>query len=249
MTFNGWLQIVMFFAVIVAITKPLGAYMFRVFEGDASSRCRARSGGSSAARGCGLRAPKQQTWVQYTIAMLVFSAIGIVVTYLIQRTCGRAAVEPAAPAECRRGARVTHRVELRDQHELAVVRPRGDDELPRRWPLGVAQLHVGGRRHRRRARGRAQPGSWQPGPDGAKGVGNFYVDLIRGIVYVLLPICILVALVLVSQGVIQSLAGYHAVTTLEGGSLIAMGPVASQEAIKEPAPTAAGSSTRPSPTP
>jgi K+-transporting ATPase ATPase A chain len=74
----------------------------------------------------------------------------------------------------------------------------------------------------------------RPGPDGSKGVGNFYVDLIRGLVYVLLPICIVVAFVLVSQGVIQNLAGYHQLTTVEGGKqILAMGPVASQEAIKE----------------
>ena len=74
----------------------------------------------------------------------------------------------------------------------------------------------------------------RPGPEGSQGVGNFYVDLIRCIVYVLLPVCVVVSLVLVSQGVIQNLAGYHSITTLEGGrQLIAMGPVASQEAIKE----------------
>jgi K+-transporting ATPase ATPase A chain len=74
----------------------------------------------------------------------------------------------------------------------------------------------------------------RPGPDGKKGVGNFYVDLIRSIVYVLMPICVVIALVLVSQGVIQNLAVYHQITTVEGGKqLLAMGPVASQEAIKE----------------
>jgi K+-transporting ATPase ATPase A chain len=74
----------------------------------------------------------------------------------------------------------------------------------------------------------------RPGPDGNKGVGNFWVDLIRATVYVLLPICIVAALVLVATGVIQNLSDYHQVTTLEGGKqLIAMGPVASQEAIKE----------------
>ena len=65
-------------------------------------------------------------------------------------------------------------------------------------------------------------------------IGNFWVDLTRATVYVLLPICVVFALVFVSQGVIQNLAPYPQVTTLEGGKqTIAMGPVASQEAIKQ----------------
>ena len=71
-------------------------------------------------------------------------------------------------------------------------------------------------------------------PGDPKTIGNFWVDLIRSIVYVLLPICIPVALVLVSQGVIQNFSSYVDVTTLEGAKqTLAMGPVASQEVIKE----------------
>ncbi len=71
------------------------------------------------------------------------------------------------------------------------------------------------------------------GPDGPKTLGNFWVDLIRSIVYVLLPVSSIVALFFVSQGVIQNLSAYREVTTLEGAKqIIAMGPVASQEAIK-----------------
>ena len=71
-------------------------------------------------------------------------------------------------------------------------------------------------------------------PEAPKTIGNFWVDLIRSIVYVLLPICIPVALVLVSQGVIQNFSSYVEVTTLEGAKqTLAMGPVASQEIIKE----------------
>jgi K+-transporting ATPase ATPase A chain len=74
----------------------------------------------------------------------------------------------------------------------------------------------------------------RPGPEGAKTLGNFWVDLIRATVYVLLPISLVFTLVLVSQGVIQSFSAYHEVTTLEGlKQVIAMGPVASQEAIKQ----------------
>jgi K+-transporting ATPase ATPase A chain len=74
----------------------------------------------------------------------------------------------------------------------------------------------------------------RPGPDGAKTLGNFWVDLIRGIVYVFLPLSIVFGLVLISQGVIQNLAPYADATTLEGAKqTLALGPVASQEAIKQ----------------
>jgi K+-transporting ATPase ATPase A chain len=74
----------------------------------------------------------------------------------------------------------------------------------------------------------------RPGPNGPKTIGNFWVDLIRGTVYLLLPICFVLALVLVSQGLIQNLSAYHEVTTLEGlKQTLALGPVASQEVIKQ----------------
>jgi K+-transporting ATPase ATPase A chain len=74
----------------------------------------------------------------------------------------------------------------------------------------------------------------QPGPNGQKTLGNFYVDLVRGTVYVFLPLSILFGLILISQGAIQNLAPYTEATTLEGAKqVIAQGPVASQEAIKQ----------------
>src|SRR5262249_44970455 len=72
------------------------------------------------------------------------------------------------------------------------------------------------------------------GPEGRKTLGSFWTDLIRGILYVFLPACVVVALFLVSQGVLQNLSPYQEIVTLEGGKqVLAMGPVASQEAIKE----------------
>src|SRR5260370_40021427 len=71
------------------------------------------------------------------------------------------------------------------------------------------------------------------GPDGAKTLGNFWVDLIRSLVYVLIPLSIIFALFFVAQGVVQNFSAYRTVTTLEGAQqILPMGPVASQEAIK-----------------
>ena len=86
MTAIGWLQILVFFAAIVAVTKPLGVYMFRVFEGDRQPL--PRSFGRLERLCCrlaGVDPGKEQTWKQYAFALLVFSAVGLVVTYLIQR--------------------------------------------------------------------------------------------------------------------------------------------------------------------
>ena len=86
MTAIGWLQILVFFAAIIAVTKPLGVYMFRVFEGDAQPLPRVLGRFERFLyRLCGVDPKQEQTWRQYTFALLVFSAIGLVVTYLIQR--------------------------------------------------------------------------------------------------------------------------------------------------------------------
>ena len=89
MTFNGWLQIIVFFLVVLAITRPIGIYLFRVFEGDRQPLPRTLGQVEHGLlRLCGLKNPREQTWVQYAVAMLVFSAMGMIATYLIQRAQG-----------------------------------------------------------------------------------------------------------------------------------------------------------------
>ncbi|MDB4983583.1 MAG: potassium-transporting ATPase subunit, partial [Myxococcales bacterium] len=89
MTGIGWLQIIIFFATIVAVTKPLGIYMVRVFEGERQPMPRLFGGLERLCyRLSGIDPKREQTWKEYTFALLVFSAIGVVVTYLIQRLQG-----------------------------------------------------------------------------------------------------------------------------------------------------------------
>src|SRR6476659_6931454 len=89
MTAIGWLQILVFFAAIVAVTKPLGVYMFRVFEGERQPLPRVLG---SLERLCyrlsGVDPRREQTWKEYTFALLTFSLFGMLVTYLIQRLQG-----------------------------------------------------------------------------------------------------------------------------------------------------------------
>ena len=129
-------------------------------------------------------------------------------------------------------SRPEHRGELRDQHELAVLRGRVDDVLPD--PDGRdhgADLRLG----RGRDGGARSPSSAASRAGRASELGNFWVDLYRSLVYVLLPLTIVLTLVFVSQGVPQTFAGHATATTLEGATqTIARGPVALAGSDQEP---------------
>ena len=147
---------------------------------------------------------------------------------------GSAAPQSAATRRRGAGPRVQHGRVLHDEHELAVVRPRDDDELSDAdGRAGVPQLRLGGGRHIALAiafiRGIAQREKAT--------LGNFWVDLTRASFWVLLPFCFVGALALVSQGVVQNLKPYDKVQLVDpqasSEQVIAQGPTASQEIIKE----------------
>ncbi|HEY1814487.1 MAG TPA: potassium-transporting ATPase subunit KdpA [Kofleriaceae bacterium] len=235
MTVIGWLQIIGFFVVVLSITKPLGVYMYRVFESERQPLPRTLGRiERSLLRLCGLADANEQTWVEYTVSMLVFSALGLVVTYFIQRCQGVLPLNPQHFAGVPPALSFNTAASFTTNTNWQAY--AGETTMSYLTQMAGLAWHnftsaaVGIGIALAVARGLTR----RPGPSGAKTLGNFWVDLIRGLVYVLLPISIVVALVLVSQGVIQNFAAYHTVTTLEGGKqVIAMGPVASQEAIKE----------------
>jgi K+-transporting ATPase ATPase A chain len=234
MSANGWLQIVAFFLAIVALTKPLGVYMFRVFEGERQPLPRVLGRiERGLLRACGLRETKEQTWLEYAIAMLVFSGVTLVVTYVIERAQGSLPLNPqhlpGVPAPLAFNTASSFTTNTNWQFYTPESTMSYLTEMAGLAWHNFLSAAVGIAIAISLARGLTR----RPGPDGAKTLGNFWVDLIRCVVYVLLPLCTVVALVLVGMGVIQNLAPYHEVTTLEGGKqVIAMGPVASQEAIK-----------------
>ncbi len=231
MTLNGWFQILVYFVVILVLTKPLGLYMYRVFEGDRQPLPRVFGRLERwTYRLCGVDAAHEQTWGQYTVAVLVFSALGMLVTYLILRLQywlpfnpqKFGGVEPALAFNT--AASFTTNTNWQAYSGEATMSYLSQ-MAGLAWhnftsaAVGIAVALVLARGLTRR---------------GVKTIGNFWVDLVRGILYVLLPISIVAALVLVSQGVIQNLSAYREITTLEGAKqILAMGPVASQEAIKE----------------
>jgi potassium-transporting ATPase potassium-binding subunit len=235
MTVNGWLQILLYSALILAVTKPMGNFMFRVFEGDRQPLPRVFGPIERFLyRLCGVDPSEQQTWKEYTIGMLIFSGITLVVTYGIERLQHFLPLNPQnfapVPADLAFNTAASFTTNTNWQAYT------GESTMSYLTQMAGLAWHnfisaaVGVAIAIALARGityRLQAGA-------AKILGNFWVDLIRCTLYVLVPICIPVTLLLVSQGVIQNFSSYIEVTTLEGvKQTLAMGPVASQEVIKE----------------
>ena len=182
------------------------------------------------------------------MTMLAFSVVSMLVLYALQRLQGLLPFNPQGLAGRRARPRLQHRRVVHHQHQLAVVRRRDDDELSDAdGGAGVPQLRLGRGRHR--AGDRVHPRHRRR--DRRDTLGNFWVDMTRATLWVLLPFCVVGALLLVSQGVVQNLKPYDRVqlvdpqtttstaadgketTTQVTEQVIAQGPVASQEIIKE----------------
>ncbi len=234
MTLNGWIQILFFFGVILACTKPIGAFMHRVMEGDRHflsgplgwlERLVYRVSGVDG---------KEQRWTTYSLAVLAFSAFTMLVTYAIQRLQLVLPFNPQKLAGVEAGSSFNTAASFTtNTNWQGYVGEATMSYLSQMAGLawhnfmsaaaGIAIAIALARGLTRRGEGTR---------DGT--IGNFWVDLTRSTVYILLPISFVFALVFVSQGMIQNLAPYQEVTTVEGAKqVIAMGPVASQESIKQ----------------
>jgi len=235
MTLNGWVQILFFALLIFAITKPLGLYMFRVFEADHQPLPRLLGPIERLLyKLCGVDPKVQQDWKQYTLGMLIFSAITLLVTYGIERlqqilplnpqNFGPVAPDLAFNTAASFTTNTNWQAYTGESTMSYLTQMAGlawHNFMSAAIGVGIALALARGITYRLQA-------------GAARTLGNFWVDLVRATVYVLLPISIPVALLLVSQGVIQNFSSYVDITTLEGAKqTIAMGPVASQEIIKE----------------
>ncbi|WP_224368607.1 potassium-transporting ATPase subunit KdpA [Hyalangium versicolor] len=234
MTLIGWLQILLFFALVLALTKPLGAYLFHVFEGPTQPLPRVLGPVERVLlRLCGVDPKREQTWRQYAVALLAFSGVSLLITYVILRLQHVLPLNPQAfPAV---GPELAFNTAASFTTNTNWQSYAGESTMSylsqmvglawHNFTSAAAGLGV--------ALALARGFTRRPGPEGQKTLGNFWVDLIRGLLYVLLPLCVVYALFLVSQGVLQNFAPYRELTTLEGAKqTLAMGPVASQEAIK-----------------
>ncbi len=234
MTANGWLQIALFSLVVLALTRPLGGYLYRVFETE--ERPGARLLGSVERflyRLCGVHPEREQTWVAYATALLLFSALGVGVTCLLQR------VQHLLPLNPRRFGPVAPDLAFDTAVSFATNTDWQAYSGERTMSYFTQMAGLAWQNFTSAAAGigvalaLARGLTRRPGPAGARTLGNFWADLVRGIVYVLLPVSAAVTLALVALGVPQTLAAYREVTGVEGlKQLVALGPVASQEAIK-----------------
>lgn len=230
MTFNGWLQILIFCAIVVALVKPLGWYMTRIFEGKRtflSPVLRPIERGLYAASGIDER--QEQHWLTYAAAMLFFNAAGFLLLFLLQRLQGQL---PLNPMEF--GALTPYSSFNTAVSFVTNTNWQGyGGESTMGYLVQMAGLTV--QNFLSAATGIAVAMALIRGFSraSARTVGNFWTDLTRGTLYILLPISLVCALFFVFQGVPQTLSSYVDATTLEGGKqTIAVGPVASQLAIK-----------------
>jgi K+-transporting ATPase ATPase A chain len=249
MTLNGIVQIAIFFVALILVTKPLGLYMYRVFNGERTFMHRLlRPVEAGIYKITRINEKKEMNWIVYAVAMLLFSLVTMLMTYLVLRfqdvlplnqsidasgtkvgkmpealafntsasfttntnwqnyvpEAGSYAASGAASA----GSGVTY---FSQMTQLAF-----HNFVSAAVGISIAVALIRGLARRQ-----------------AREIGNFWVDLVRATLYILLPICLVFAIVLVWQGVPQNFNDYAVATTLEGNTqIIAQGPVASQEAIK-----------------
>ena len=232
MTTNGVLQIVVYFLIILALTKPIGAFMAKLFEGKRTFLHPVlRPLETLTYKIIGVNEQTEQRWTQYTAALLAFSIFSFLFVYFIQRLQGMLPFNPQGfnagqvPPDLAFNTAVSFVTNTNWQAysgestlsylvQMAALTVQNFASAAAGIAIAIAVT---------RGFARQQMNS----------LGNFWVDLTRAVLYILLPLSLLAALVLCSQGVIQNLHPYTAAKTLEGAKqLIAQGPVASQEAIK-----------------
>src|SRR6266571_3673411 len=230
MTVIGWIQIILYCAIIVALVKPLGWYMTRVFNGERtflSPVLRPVEAGLYWIGGVDER--REQHWLTYTVAMLLFHVGGVLIIYGLMRL---QAVLPFNPAEQSAVAQ-----DLSFNTAISFITNTNWQNYGGESTVSylVQMLGLTHQNFLSAATGIALAVALIRGFSRAsmRTVGNFWVDVTRCTLYVLLPICIVCTLFLVWQGIPQTLGAYVEATTLEGAKqTIAVGPVASQVAIK-----------------
>jgi K+-transporting ATPase ATPase A chain len=231
MTTIEFARIAVYFLLILAVVKPLGLYMRRVFSGEKTLLDPLlRPVERLVYRTSGVDEKKEHDWMQYTIAMLVFSGVGLLLTYAIERLQRFLPLNPdklpAVPPDLAWNTAISFTTNTNWQayagestmsHLTQMVGLTFHNFVSAAVGIALAIAFI---------RGIARVS--------VKTIGNFWVDLTRATLWVLLPISFVAAVVLLSQGVVQNFHPTEQFSTIEGKvQKIAQGPVASQEAIKE----------------
>src|ERR1700751_3031989 len=213
MTTNGWLQILFFLALVLLVTKPMGVFMAHVFNREKTFMDPVlRPIERLLYRVTGVDEDHEMRWTEYAIAMLLFSLVSMIVLYLMERLQGYlpfnpqkfGAVNPAHVAFNTAASFTTntnwqaYSGENTMSYFTQMAGLAYHNFVSAAVGIALAIAFIRGIARRQ-----------------MQTIGNFWVDLVRGILWVLLPFCIVGALVLVSQGVIQNLRPYHTVKLVE----------------------------------
>ena len=227
MTVNGWLQIAFYSVVLLLVTKPVGIYILKVYDG---SMTWLGSVERLLYRLAGVDPEEDQHWTRYAASMLIFSAVSMLLTYAVLRLQHLLPLNPAlraaVPDRQAFETAASFTTNTNWQSYVGEVTMSYFSEMTQLAFHNFASAAVGVAVAVALARGIVRRSAGR--------LGNFWVDLVRGTLYLFLPASALLALLFVQQGVIQNFAHYVTVTTVEGAKqVLAMGPVASQEAIKQ----------------
>ena len=230
MTLIGWIQIALFCAVILALTKPLGGYMTRVFNGERTLLSPVlRPVEAGIYRLSGVDAKREQYWLTYTVGMLLLQVVGLVFLYALLR------LQDILPLNPQGQSAVAS--DLAFNTAVSFVTNTNWQNYGGESTLSYLSQMLGltVQNFLSAATGIALAVALIRGftRSSMRTLGNFWVDLTRATLYILLPIAVVFTLFLVWQGMPQTLGAYVDVSTLEGAKQsIAVGPVASQVAIK-----------------
>jgi K+-transporting ATPase ATPase A chain len=225
------LKLILYLSLLVAVAKPTGIYIRRVFSGERTFLDRLlRPVERLVYRLAGIDASREHTWQQYTLAMLIFSAPGLLLTYAIQRLQHLLPLNPdnlaAVPPLLAWNTAVSFTTNTNWQAYAGEATMSHFTQMAGLAFHNFTSAAVGIAIAIAVIRGIARAK--------ASTLGNFWVDLTRTTLWILLPMAFVSALVLLSQGVIQNFRPSEEISTIDGSvQKIAQGPVASQEAIKE----------------
>jgi potassium-transporting ATPase potassium-binding subunit len=228
---NTLIQLTIFCLLVTLLSVPLGLYMARVFAGEPTFLDRILKPIERLIyRICGVDAATEQTWTEYAVAMLLFSAAGMVLLYAIERLQFYLPFNPQAMTAVAPDLAFNTAASFTTNTNWQAY--AGESTMSYFTQMAALAFH----NFVSAAAGIAVAIAVIRGfvRRSGKTLGNFWVDMTRTVLWVLLPVCILFTVILVWQGVPQNFSAYHQIKTVEGAQqVIPGGPVASQETIKE----------------
>ncbi len=232
MTTNGLLQIAIYFAVLLLVTKPVGTFMAALFEGKRTFLHPVlRPVEVLFYKLTGVKENAEQRWTQYAASLLAFSIFSFLFAYVLQRLQGILPFNPQGFNASNVAPDLAFNTAVSFVTNTNWQNYSGESTFS--YLVQMAALTVQNFASAAAGIGVAVALVRGFARQQVNGVGNFWVDLTRATVYILLPLSLIAALFFCSQGVIQNFDGYTKVKTMEGATqVIAQGPVASQEAIK-----------------